>query len=72
MAKSSVVALIAMLLSGCSQNAPAQPKEVPLTDIVSLRDLPGPDGCIPGTETPPEFKHGNWWPGECQTATEYH
>lgn len=63
-----LIVLASMLLAGCSQNAPVQAREVPLTDIVSLRDLPGPDGCIPGTETPPEFKYGKWWPGECESA----
>lgn len=67
-----LVVLAALLLSGCGQNTNPQPKDVPLTDVVSLRDLPGPDGCIPGTETPPEFKYGKWWPGECENAAIYH
>lgn len=64
-----LVVVVHMLLAGCGQNMQAQSKEVPLSDVVSLRDLPGPDGCMPGTETPPEFKYGKWWPGECETAT---
>lgn len=67
-----LVVLADLLLSGCGQNTHPQPKDVPLTDVVSLRDLPGPDGCIPGTETPPEFKYGKWWPGECESAAIYH
>lgn len=66
-----LVVVVPMLLAGCGQNMQAQSKEVPLTDVVSLRDLPRPDGCVPGTETPPELKYGKWWPGECETSTIY-
>ena len=67
-----LVAVVPLLLAGCGERLPDAPKAVPLTDIVSLRDLPGLDGCIPGTETPPEFKYGKWWPGECESAAIYH
>ena len=72
MAKSKAVVLVALLMAGCGEHIPDVSKAVPLTDIVSLRDMPGPDGCIPGTETPPEFKYGKWWPGECATAAHYY
>lgn len=63
----ALIVLAVVLLASC-HSEPASEKHVALDDVYSLREQTGPDGCIPGTSTPQEFKYGRWWPGECESA----
>lgn len=67
MTKTKAVLLAAVFLAGCGDSA-VEMKDILLTDIVSLRDLPGDDGCVPGTHKP--GKDG--FPGVCEDATPYY
>lgn len=61
--------MIAAGLQGYVEYGPSQPKEVALTDIESLRELPGPDGCMPHTYRPPTSYKGVDFPGVCDSAS---
>lgn len=66
-------ALLLILLGAAGfveYDAPPRPKAAPLTDAVSLRELPGPDGCMPApTYTPPHRFKGEIFPDVCVSAT---
>lgn len=61
--------LIAAGLQGYVETGASQPKEVALTDIQNLRDLPGADGCEPGTVKPSSVEG---FPDTCVDATVYY
>lgn len=62
--------LVSALLSGCRTEA-VHEREVALNDVYSLRDMPGDDGCVPGTYRSPYIFKGETFYALCTDATEY-
>lgn len=63
--------LATTLLSGCRTDAVIE-KKVALKEVYSLRDMPGDDGCVPGTYSSPYIFKGEPFYAVCVDATNYH
>lgn len=66
-----LIVLAVLMLAGCRTDNQTV-KTVELHDIFSLRDMPGDDGCVPGTYSSPYIFKGKPFYAVCVDATEYH